>query len=82
MDKEMPIISPGTNWPGEREPAHDDVAEASDVPEPAYLSEFKSCLLADLEAQDQGYEDLMHLDLHVGGSDYSRNMTRPQLTRV
>lgn len=80
MDKRLPTISPGTNWPGEREPAHDDVAEASDVPEPAYLSEFKSCLLADLEAQDQGYEDLMHLDLHVGDSDVGQNTIGPLLT--
>ncbi|KAK5704472.1 hypothetical protein LTR17_021854 [Elasticomyces elasticus] len=52
-----------SNWPGEREPSHRDVEAASEVPESAWLSDFKVCLMASEDAQD--VEDLMHLDLRA-----------------
>lgn len=52
-----------SNWPGEREPSHGDVEAASQVPESAWLSDFKACLMASEDAAD--VEDLMHLDLRV-----------------
>jgi hypothetical protein len=64
MDQSPPRIPQAQNWPGEREPSSHDVSSANDLPEPAFLSGFKSCLLADTETLE--VEDLMHLDLQAG----------------
>lgn len=63
---EQPVQSPypDSNWPGEREPSRHDVEVANELPEPAFLSEFKKCLLSSPEALYN--ENLMHLDLQVG----------------
>ena len=63
MDQPLANVSPESNWPGEREPSGHDVEIANELPEPAFLSGFKSCLLSSPEAVDN--ESLMHLDLHV-----------------
>ncbi|KIW24040.1 uncharacterized protein PV07_09779 [Cladophialophora immunda] len=57
------MLSSATNWPGEREPARDDVQVANETPEAAFFSQFKSCLLADPEAF--GDESLMNLELDL-----------------
>lgn len=67
MEEGVSTKTPGSNWPGERDPSRKDVEEANDVPEPAWLSEFKGCLLADSEIQHN--EPLMHLDLQVSSLD-------------
>ena len=48
-------------WPGEREPSHLDVEVANELPEPAFLSDFKRELLSSPKAKEK--PKLMHLDL-------------------
>ncbi len=65
MDQNLPNTSSQSSWPGEREPARHDVEVAHELPESAFLLEFKSCIMSDSEAL--GNESLMHLDLQVRG---------------
>ena len=50
-----------SKWPGEWHPARNDVALASEAPDPALLSDFKTRLLASEDAR--GMQDMMHIDL-------------------
>lgn len=60
----MSTISHESRWPGEREnPTRHDVEVANELPEPAFLFDFKAALLASPEAA--GCEKLMRTDLHV-----------------
>lgn len=49
--------------PGERHPSRHDVETASELPEPAFLSDFKRALFASPDAVDR--QDLMHLDFRT-----------------
>jgi hypothetical protein len=50
-----------SKWPGEWHPARNDVALASEAPDPAHLADFKTRLLASDSAH--GIQNLMHIDL-------------------
>lgn len=52
-----------SNWPGERDPSCHDVREATELPEPAFMSHYRTSLLASSDALDN--KSLMHLDLEV-----------------
>jgi len=56
----MTTASPSSSWPGEREPSQQDVASASERPEPALLSDFKRALISSSDAV--GTEKLFHMD--------------------
>ncbi|KAH8815295.1 hypothetical protein F5884DRAFT_172944 [Xylogone sp. PMI_703] len=56
----MSVTSQASNWPGEREPSHQDVASANELPDPALLSDFKRALLTSGDAA--GCEQLLHID--------------------
>jgi len=70
-----------SNWPGEREPSYRDVEAASQVPEAAWLSDFRACLMASEDAL--GVQDLMHLDLKVRRSpaDLQTDLGSPKTFR-
>lgn len=55
------ITSQEAIWPGDRNPSRHDVEVATELLEPAFLSDFKKALLAHPDAEDT--RDLMHLDL-------------------
>ena len=63
MAASLPSTSAESNWPGERDPSHNDVQVANEVPESAFLSDFKRRLMSSCDAS--GNQSLMHLDLHV-----------------
>lgn len=56
-------LQPRLNWLAEREPSHNDVEDASQIPERAWLTDFRTCLLASEDAI--GTEQLLHIDLRV-----------------
>ncbi|KAI0845334.1 hypothetical protein F5Y00DRAFT_246641 [Daldinia vernicosa] len=55
------LSAQSSSWPGERDPSHQDVASASERPDPTLLSDFKRALLASSDAI--GTEKLFHMDL-------------------
>ena len=63
MEQSKPQTSSESNWPGERDPSRDDVQVANELPEPAFLSDFKRSLLSSSDASEN--LSLMHLDFQV-----------------
>lgn len=57
----MSITSQNSNWPGERDPSHQDVASANEIPDPALLSDFKRTLISSGDVARS--EKLLHMDL-------------------
>ena len=55
------MTSSTSKWPGEWHPSRNDVALASEAPDPALLSDFKTRLYASEDAR--GIQNLMHADL-------------------
>ncbi|KAI0105869.1 hypothetical protein F4814DRAFT_429777 [Daldinia grandis] len=60
LPSEMVASAQSSSWPGERDPSHQDVASASERPDPTLLSDFKRTLLASSDAI--GTEKLFHMD--------------------
>jgi hypothetical protein len=59
------MAADSSKWPGEWHPARNDVALASEAPDPAHLADFKTRLLA--SAHGRGIPNLMHIDLMNAG---------------
>lgn len=58
----LKMATDSSKWPGEWHPAQNDVALASEAPDPAHLADFKTRLLASKDAR--GISNLMHIDLN------------------
>ncbi|CAM1509684.1 Fc.00g000190.m01.CDS01 [Cosmosporella sp. VM-42] len=57
----MAAAEKNSNWPGERDPSHRDVASANERPDPALISNFKRVLLASDDAI--GTQKLLRMNL-------------------
>lgn len=60
-DVTVAMTANNNSWPGDWNPSRNDVALASEAPDPAQLTDFKARLFASEDAR--GLTDLMHVDL-------------------